>query len=201
MREPDNIRKLEQLDVDYAGFIFYPQSPRFVVGDDEQVNAIRQLGRKKVGVFVNEGMAKVEETAEVYRLKAAQLHGSETPDFCGALREKGYLVVKAFQISSADDFRQTERYSRCADYFLFDTKCAGYGGSGRRFDWSLLREYTGLTPFLLSGGLTADCRQDIMQLRHSQFAGVDINSGFELSQGVKDIEKVGAFISSIRSTL
>ncbi|MDR2681051.1 MAG: phosphoribosylanthranilate isomerase [Tannerella sp.] len=193
MRAPENIRDLEALDIDIMGFIFYPGSPRYVSG-----NAIPAVGKKKAGVFVNETPEKLNDCARRYRLDYIQLHGSESPETCETLRRQGYSVIKAFPVADKADFKLTESYSCCVDYFLFDTKCASYGGSGKRFDWSILDGYKGDTPFLLGGGLTPDCADDIRLLNHPMFSGIDLNSGFEISPAVKDIVKLKDFISEIR---
>lgn len=198
MRSPENIRRIETLDIDYIGFIFYQGSPRCVSGGDESLHAIRLCTKRKVGVFVNEALDSMLEKADLYRLDVLQLHGDESPETCMALRQSGYCVIKAFSVASVEDFVQIERYADCIDYVLFDTKCAGYGGSGKRFDWSLLESYTGHAPFLLSGGLTPDSLHDICLLEHTRFAGIDLNSGFEIAPAIKDVEKLEKFIGEIR---
>ena len=198
MRDAENIRKAEALEVDLLGFIFYSKSARHISQDRESVEVIRRCTKPKVGVFVNETIDNISDKAELYKLDYLQLHGSETPDMCKKLRQRGYSVIKAFSIASADDFKSVENYSGCCDYFLFDTKCAGYGGSGMRFDWSLLDEYNGTTPFLLSGGLTPDCFDELNLLEHPMFAGIDLNSGFEVSPAMKDVDKLRVFISQFR---
>ena len=197
MRDPDNIRSIETLEVDYLGFIFYAKSSRYVMGDDEQIDTIRRSRKKKVGVFVNEEFEKIVDIAQVYQLDAIQLHGYESSKICFALRERGYFIIKAFQIASANDFILTKKYLDCVDYFLFDTKYDGFGGSGKLFDWSLLQNYKELIPFLISGGLKISCLCDIKILNHPQFAGIDVNSGFEILPGVKDFEKIKVFIDQL----
>lgn len=198
MRSPENIRRIETLDIDYMGFIFYHGSPRRVFGDDECLHAIRLCAKRKVGVFVNEALEQMLEMADLYRLDMLQLHGDESPETCIALQQSGYSVIKAFSVASVEDFGKTGDYPDCIDYFLFDTKCAGYGGSGKRFDWSLLESYTGNVPFLLSGGLTPDSMHDVCLLEHARFAGIDLNSGFEISPAIKDVGKLEKFIGGIR---
>ncbi|MDR1116274.1 MAG: phosphoribosylanthranilate isomerase, partial [Tannerella sp.] len=183
MREPENVRRLEMLDVDIIGFIFYPGSSRYVADG----GAIPAVGKKKAGVFVNETPEKMSDCARRYRLDYIQLHGNESPETCDVMRRQGYSVIKAFPVAVEEDFKLTADYAHCVDYFLFDTKCANYGGSGKRFDWLLLDGYRGNTPFLLSGGLTPDCADDVRRLNHPAFAGIDLNSGFETSPAVKDI--------------
>jgi phosphoribosylanthranilate isomerase len=198
MYEPENIRAVEALHgVDLQGFIFYLPSPRCISGNKEVVDTIRKCGKKTAGVFVNARVDDMLEKANLYRLDYLQLHGSESPDICSSLRTKGYGVIKSFPVGTTTDFGNTDNYRGCVDYLLFDTKSAVYGGSGKRFDWSLLNEYNGETPFLLSGGLSPDCLQDILLLRHPRFAGTDINSGFEISAGIKDVEMIKTFVKGI----
>ena len=205
MREPENIREVEMLDVDCLGFIFYDKSPRYVLENQEYIEVIRHCKKNTVGVFVNETHEKMLYKGKLYQLNALQLHGNETPEMCCLLRQNGYSVIKTFSITSivdfqqsVDPFQQTERYQNCCDFFLFDTQSVGYGGSGKRFDWSLLDAYHGATPFLLSGGLTPDCAADIKRLNHPQFAGIDLNSGFELHPAMKDVHKLKDFIRNVR---
>jgi phosphoribosylanthranilate isomerase len=200
MRDPENIRAVESIDgIDFMGFIFYPPSPRHVADNGEMIDAVRQCRKKKVGVFVNETVENMLQKADLYRLDYLQLHGEESPDTSSLLRAKGYGVIKTFPVGLQAGFENADACRDSADYLLFDTKNAARGGSGKRFDWSLLSMYDGDMPFLLSGGLSADCRHDIRQFRHFRFAGVDINSGFEIAAGIKDVEKIKAFVSEINS--
>jgi len=204
MREPENLRKVEMLDIDCLGFIFYDQSLRYVPEKSEYIEAIAHCRKNKVGVFVNETLDNILYKGKLFSLNYIQLHGNETPEVCYALLEKGYCVIKTFSIASVDfsqtitPFQQTERYRNCCNYLLFDTHCTGYGGSGKRYDWSLLDAYQGDTPFLLSGGLTPDCAADIKRLNHPQFIGIDLNSGFELYPAMKDVQKLKDFIEEVR---
>ena len=198
MREPENIRCVEALDVDCLGFIFYDRSPRYVPDRRAYIEAITGCKKIKVGVFVNESVEMMIDKGMLFKLNIIQLHGDETPDVCCELGERGYAVIKAFPIASATDFQHTALYRYCCDYFLFDTKSAAYGGSGSRFDWHLLDAYQGETPFLLSGGLTPDCVDEIKHLKHPQLAGIDLNSGFEISPALKDTDKLEKFIEDFR---
>ena len=193
MREAANIKELAALSPDFMGFIFYPPSSRFVSTIDE--NTIKSIPKKirKVGVFVNENVLKIKDIAKNFRLDVIQLHGDESPDVCMKLKSEGYVVIKAFHIASADDFSETAEYEGTCDYYLFDTKTQGYGGSGMTFDWTFLDRYTGQTPFLLSGGIRLESVQDLWKLNHPKLAGFDINSGFEVKPALKDIDLVKKF--------
>jgi len=198
LREAENIRRIEMLNVDWLGFIFYPPSPRYVPTNCENVAAITCCTKNKVGVFVNETVDFMLEKAKLFQLDRLQLHGNETPEVCFALCQNGYSVIKAFSIATATDFLSTERYQNCCEYFLFDTPFVGFGGSGERFAWKLLSAYQGETPFLLSGGITPDCSEDIKRLKHLQLAGIDLNSGFEICPAMKDVYKLNDFIQEIK---
>ena len=200
LREVDNIRRIEMLDVDWLGFIFYPPSPRFITESSENVEGIGNCKKNTVGVFVNESLEYMLEKGKTFQFDIIQLHGNETPDICAELRQNGYLVIKAFSIESSKDFLQMDSYQKCCDYYLFDTKYSGYGGSGARFDWNLLEAYQAETPFLLSGGLSPDCSDELKKLHHPQFAGIDLNSGFELYPAMKDVNKIKNFIQPFRRT-
>ncbi|MBO6005416.1 MAG: phosphoribosylanthranilate isomerase [Paludibacteraceae bacterium] len=193
MREAANIKELAALSPDFMGFIFYPPSSRFVSTIDE--NTIKSIPKKirKVGVFVNENVLKIKDIAKNFRLDVIQLHGDESPDVCMKLKSEGYVVIKAFHIASADDFSDMLDYEGTCDYFHFDTKTQGYGGSGMTFDWTFLDRYTGQTPFLLSGGIRLESVQDLWKLNHPKLAGFDINSGFEVKPALKDIDLVKKF--------
>jgi phosphoribosylanthranilate isomerase len=192
MRDPENIRAINRLGIDMMGFIFYSQSSRYV--SDIAVTECVSAGTAKVGVFVDASCEDMMETARRCALDYLQLHGDESPDMCHTLQKRGMKIIKAFGISNADDVVKAEEYEGRVDYFLFDTRCNGYGGSGKRFDWTALKSYTGKTPFLLSGGITPAAVEDVIAFSHPQFAGIDLNSGFETSPGLKDPDMLDAFL-------
>ena len=184
MKYPDNISAVAALQPDYMGFIFYPQSPRFVT----ELDAI-EVSALKTGVFVDENEGKVKKLVGKYQLDAIQLHGSESPQFCKLFKGK-VIVIKAFGVDENFDFEKLNEYNDSVDYFLFDTKTSKHGGSGQTFDWKLLDQYKLDTPFLLSGGLSLDNLQELKNIKHPQFYGVDLNSRFEIEPGLKDIDKL-----------
>lgn len=195
MRETENIRAIESLGiVDLMGFVFYERSPRYV---GKRPDYLPEQCRR-VGVFVNERIGTVLSRVREFGLHAVQLHGRETPEECLSLRNEGLTVIKAFSIDNKDDLRSTLQYEGKCDYYLFDTACTNYGGSGRRFDWSLLRHYRGQTPFLLSGGIRPESLPVVQAFHHSLLAGIDLNSGFETSPGIKDADQLNEFISNIK---
>ena len=195
MRDSDNIRSVEALGIDYMGFIFWPHSKRYVAERPDYLP--RQA--KRVGVFVDSDVENIIRHVDDYGLNAIQLHGHESPDYIMTLKAKlpDLPVIKAFNIATSDDIEQTRGYEGLADYFLFDTKGKAVGGNGEKFDWSVLAAYHGNTPFLLSGGIGFDDASSILSFHHEMCIGIDLNSRFELSPGLKDIHKLKSFIAKI----
>ena len=188
MKNPSNILAVAALEPDFMGFIFYPKSPRYAEHLDRSTLDLLSKSIKRIGVFVNETLENVLTTIYKYKLDGVQLHGTEMSEMCKELREAGYIVIKAFPIAEAYNFKVTKTYEGTCDYFLFDTKTDAYGGSGVKFNWNMLNEYTGETPFLLSGGIAPDDAKAILKIVHPKFAGIDLNSKFELSPGLKDVD-------------
>lgn len=196
MRDADNIRAVEQLNIDFMGFIFWPKSSRFV----SERPAYLPTNCKRVGVFVNETIEQVSHIADEYSLDYIQLHGNESPAYIQELKAKSQKprsIIKAFNIAAPTDFEQTKAYEGIADLFLFDTKGKSVGGNGEKFDWDVLKSYKGETPFLLSGGIGPDDASCIKTFHHPQCIGIDLNSRFETAPGLKDINKLKTFINSL----
>lgn len=198
MRDVDNIIQAGMAGMDWMGMIFWQKSARYVDNPDT-AKAIPE-GVKKVGVFVNELPENIVEKADKYSLDIIQLHGSEEVDTIRELRLRLHdkVFVKAISVSQTEDIRLAEMYDKEVDYLLFDTKCKSVGGSGRQFEWSILQNYKGDTPFLLSGGIGPDDAENVKAFKHPMMAGIDLNSKFELSPGLKDVEKLSAFIAETR---
>ena len=139
MREPQNIREVAALAINWIGFIFYERSKRFVerCPTEQQATDSEQLSPKKVGVFVNATIESMMEKASTYKLDYLQLHGNESPEDCHTLQKRGYSLIKAFPIATKEDFEKTREYEGRVDYFLFDTRCEGYGGSGKQSETTL----------------------------------------------------------------
>ena len=192
MRDSENIRQVEALRPDWLGFIFWPKSSRYV----SELPAYIPIHTKRVGVFVNEDIETVRQTAVDYALDIIQLHGHESPEYAANLHE--WKIVKAISVSSRDDIITYKNYEGLVDYFLFDTKCKTVGGSGQQFDWSVLEAYDGRTHFLLSGGIGPDDADRVRAFHHPQCIGIDLNSRFETAPGLKDVHKLKEFIKKIR---
>ena len=211
MRQPANIEALSKLAIDYIGFIFYQKSPRYI-GDDLlpwlQNNPDVLEGIKRVGVMVNFEIDSVLNYTHDYQLDYVQLHGNESPEYCreiisfwDASSVRRADLVKAFSIDENFDFERTAAYEPHCTFFVFDTKGAGFGGTGKKFDWSLLNHYQGNIPFLLSGGIDPDSAEAIKALEHPKLMGIDLNSKFESEPGVKNIADLKLFLYELKGTV
>ncbi len=208
MRNAENVSSLLALKPNLLGFIFYKKSPRYV-SEIPQIDIPKEI--KKVGVFVNEEISEVLKKVHNFKLDYIQLHGNETPEYCIELKKchlersrkiKSELhqinIIKAFAVNENFDFSSTQFYEECCDYFLFDTKADVHGGSGKKFNWKLLQNYSGSKPFLLSGGISNKDVSEIKNIIHPKFTGVDINSGFEIEPALKNIEKIKEFKQKLK---
>lgn len=193
MTEADNIRQIDVLGVNLIGFIFYPKSPRYLY----QIPRYLPILAKRVGVFVNESKENILMYADRFGLDYIQLHGNESPEYCRSLHSHGFRIIKAFSIAFPKDLLVTSDYEGFCDYYLFDTPTTRYGGSGQQFDWSLLQHYNEATPFLLSGGINSYSAKALKEFHHPRMAGIDINSRFETSPGIKDAERIERFLKEL----
>jgi len=197
-----------ELPIDLMGLIFYKKSPRHV--PDSAAKEILQASDgkvKRVGVFVNEDIGIILQKVAKFKLSYVQLHGKESPDDCYDLLaasaktfgcEDELQIIKAFSVDEQFDFSVTASYSAYCKYFIFDTKGKNAGGNGFMFDWSLLNQYTGHTPFLLSGGIGVAATEAIAALDFPKMVGVDLNSKFESSPAVKEVKLLRTFLKSIK---
>jgi len=203
MTLPEQVNALEEIGVDLAGFIFYPKSPRYV-GHKIAPEKMKKIGGRigKVGVFVNEEYESLMKTVEDYRLDMVQLHGDESERFCE--RVANYVtVVKAFRLSDNDPIQwMVKPYDDCCDMYMFDTLGAGYGGTGKKFDWNVLKDQVLDKIFFLSGGIEPGDEAKLLKFAAEPVAkklfAVDINSKFEISSGVKNMEKVRKFVGNLK---
>jgi len=189
MRDANNILAVGALQPDYMGFIFYEKSKRFV-GNNFSIPKGLSQNIKRIGVFVNEKLDLMLTQAANFKLDYVQLHGDENLEVCKTLRENKIGVVKVFSIDGSFDFVTTKPYQSFSDFFLFDTKSESRGGSGKSFDWNLLKRYNQQTPFFLSGGLSPENIQHVKTLKGMNLHAIDVNSGAEVTPGIKDIEKI-----------
>lgn len=203
MKYLDNIAELCNLSIDYIGMIFYSKSPRYIetipsINIQRLKDITASANIQRIGVFVNEDIQYVLDKAKEYQLDYVQLHGNESPEYCKEIQKK-VAIIKAFSISSSNDFINIEQYSDCCEYFLFDTKTESYGGSGKKFNWSMLDKYTGIIPFFLSGGISLTDVEHVKAMIHPLLYGIDVNSRFEKEPGIKDIELLTQFLNKLKS--
>ncbi|MEO6228490.1 MAG: phosphoribosylanthranilate isomerase [Ferruginibacter sp.] len=187
------LQQLDGLNIDFAGFIFQKESPRYMVGkiSKEEMQAT-DFDVKKVGVFVNADYDEIMEMVDDYGLDVVQLHGDETPELCEQLSED-VEVIKAFSIGETSGENAIDEmvadYDEVCDYYLFDTasKDGKAGGTGLQFDWKLISKSKIEKPFFLSGGIGLDDAAKVKSFKHPDYFGIDVNSKIEKSPGVKDM--------------
>ena len=214
MTSLDQLHQIEEIGADFAGFIFYPKSPRYVLKHGLNGADVKKAKLKivKVGVFVNESYNEILEQINAFGLDMVQLHGHETPYECAKIAD--YIhVIKAFRFGENDHVEWTIKdYYQDTDMFLFDTGVPAnkeekdkvlYGGTGRKFNWNRLKGLDINKPFFLSGGIEPNDATMVKSFMNDPVAKdlfvVDINSRFEKSPGIKDIGKVKYFIEELNS--
>ena len=195
------LEELTEIGIDYAGLIFYKQSPRYVLkklsGKDFRD---LELPIEKVGIFVNAGEDEIMKQVNDFGLDIVQLQGDETASFCNRISDH-IKVIKAFRIA---DFETNidwlvKEFEEVCDYYLFDKGSAGlFGGTGQKFDWSILENEAIGKPFFLSGGIGSNDVETLNEFRHPFFHGVDVNSKFEKEPGIKDMKLVKEFVNQLR---
>ena len=197
MKYLKNIQSVAELQPDYLGFIFYKKSKRNFDG------IIPKLPKliKKVGVFVNANLDEVVEKINKYDLQAIQLHGDEKVKYISklklCLKEIPVEIIKVFSVDDNFNFDKIKEYESVVDYFLFDTKGKERGGSGKTFNWGILEKYNLTKPFFLSGGIGLEqvkSMKSFLKEQKSDYCyALDLNSKFEISAGLKNIEKLKEF--------
>jgi phosphoribosylanthranilate isomerase len=198
MREPENIRQLVKLKPDYIGFILFPGSKRYV-GDNYILEADIPKRIQRVGVFVNAVIRDVVHWKNRLELDLVQLHGSEPPEYCQEMHDIGLKIIKSFGIDKNFDFSALDGFEHSCDYFLFDTHSPLYGGTGQKFDWSVLQNYSLDKPVFLSGGIGPNDVPSLKDSSLNKLFAIDINSRFEVSSGFKDINLLSEFLTKVRS--
>jgi phosphoribosylanthranilate isomerase len=191
MKYPDNILEVGALLPDYMGFIFWEKSSRYFDG------VIPDLPEsiKKVGVFVDAPLEVVLDKIKTHNLRAVQLHGNESVEYCEILKKntsKLIDIIKVFSILDTFDFAVLNSFESVCDFFLFDTKGKLPGGNGTTFDWKILEQYPSSKPFFLSGGIgldEIDAVKEILKTNLPVYA-IDVNSKFEIEPGLKNINSV-----------
>ena len=202
----------EQAGARWGGFVFYPPSPRHIDIDKMRAIADEAIANKsaisRVALVVDADDATLDAVTDALRPALIQCHGGESPDRISAIKSRyGIAVMKAVRVASLLDIKDALRYDGVADWLLFDSRPPQTaeisaelpaelpGGTGQVFDWALMREFKGETPWMLAGGLNADNIGDAISQSHARY--VDVSSGVERQKGVKDHAAIKAFIEAV----
>jgi phosphoribosylanthranilate isomerase len=193
---PEDVDTAVALGVDAVGFVFYPKSPRFL--DTEQAASLRRRLPSyvcSVGLFVNEPVATVRETVRRVGLDVMQFHGDETPEYCASATSKHSAYWRAVRMRAAGDLLESLAHFGAAEALLLDSFTEGFGGSGRRFDWSWIPQQRSM-PLVLSGGLDASTVGEAIAAVHPM--AVDVSSGIQGSDArIKDRAKMQRFVAAV----
>lgn len=198
MKDPDNIAEVAALAPMLMGFIFHEPSPRDATGLSPEVISSLPHFIRPVAVTVDRTEEEIVALCDRYGFRIVQLHGSESPVTCHSLKDRGLVVFKAIGVDDTIEWTQCKAYEGCVDLFIMDKKSPIHGGTGTKFDWSVLDRYNLDVPYLLSGGIGPDDIESIIGAMRPGMAGIDINSRFEKSPGVKDLHRLITFILSLR---
>jgi phosphoribosylanthranilate isomerase len=204
------LQQLDGLDIDFAGLVFYKESSRYI-GDKISGKEVKEadFDLKKVGVFQNPEMIEVLDAIDEYGLDAVQLNGEESPEMCEDLGSE-VEVIKCFRVAAGMDIdKLVAPYDAVCDYYLFDTKPAyisplgsnpesSFGGAAKSFDWAILGKARIEKPFFLCGGIGPGDAEKAKTFRHPDFFGIDLNSRFEKSTGVKDMALLLQFKQALK---
>jgi phosphoribosylanthranilate isomerase len=188
----------------YLGFMFYPPSPRAVTAADTvRLCAGVPRDRARVGVFVDADDDFISGVLAVAPIDILQFHGTESRIRVADAKERfGRPVIKAVSIAAPEDVAASARFEDVADMLLFDAKPprrpnALPGGNGLAFDWELIAGRSWRRPWMLSGGLTAELLPQAVRISGATI--VDVSSGVESRPGVKDADKIRAFLAAARA--
>lgn len=206
LKTPETLHIAAQNGARFAGFVFYPRSPRALRRDEARVLAgMVPTGLRSVGLFVDPDDDLLEDVVRAVPLDMIQLHGHETPKRVAEIKSRyGLQVIKAMPVATPDDLILLPDYEVVADWILFDAKppsnvAALPGGNGLVFDWTILTTVRPQKPWMLSGGLTPENVAKALELLKPD--AVDVSSGVEASPGVKDPAKIKAFLEATRSSI
>ena len=224
VRDEENIKQLLALDIDMIGFVFCPDSPRYVqmissmagiIPDYSKDRYEKQSGTftetddmnrvKRVGVFSDDMPQNIITRIYNYNLDYVQLQGEESPVMIDNLRRsvdpdirEGIKIIKTISVASVADLEQCKAYEGHADLLRFDARCSSDDSRENKFDWSLLDAYHGKTPFLLSGDIGLEDAELLRKFQHPMCIGIEVNSRFETAPGMKDVNLLKRFIAEVR---
>ncbi len=195
---PESVSAAVQAGARYLGFVFFPKSPRNVTPQQARDLALDvPAGVAKVALVVNADDREIADILAAVPIDMLQLHGSESPERVAEIKQRfGLPVMKAVGVATADDLPALDAYAAVADQLLLDAKAPkGYdlpGGNGLSFDWRLIAGREFARPWVLAGGLTPDNVAEAVRLTGAR--QVDVSSGVESAPGVKDLNRIAAFV-------
>ncbi len=182
----------------YFGFVLFPPSPRYVT--PEEAAALKKYATgKTVAVTVDADDNLLNEIVNTFGPDYVQLHGDETSERMRYIKKRFSIpVIKAFKIATASDLAKVPEFEEQADMLLFDTRSSDgqHGGTGKTFDWNILKGRKFRKPYFLSGGINIDNVENALRITDASM--IDISSGLELSKGEKDPAKIVGFLNKIK---
>jgi len=205
IQTPEDLNCVAWAGGSWAGMVFFEKSPRHISYETARIlrAQTRQIDNppQLVALVVNADLARLETIVEFAQPDMIQCHGSETPDDIAFIHERfGIPVMKAFRVEGPRTLIDARAYDGAADMMLFDSAPLDAdlpGGTGHRFDWGLMRHYTGTTPWMLAGGLTPETVADAIRISGAE--AVDVSSGTERAPGIKDHAAIQRFVSAALS--
>jgi phosphoribosylanthranilate isomerase len=183
-----------EFGADALGFVFFQGSPRYI-SPDAAAEIIRKLPSfaTTIGVFVDEKPSQIEKTTALTGIDVIQLHGDEPPEACTFSRR----IIKAIRVKSLASLDPLVHYQDKVSAFLLDSFSPNsFGGTGQKFNWDIATYAKQFGKIILSGGLTPD--NIIEAVKQVGPYGVDVSSGVEAAKGIKDADKVAAFVAAVR---
>ena len=185
--------------VDFLGFIFTDKSPRYIEPAEAGAMINWLEGPEKVGVFLNQPLDDVNRIAKETGLDYVQLHGNESQEYCQLVEKPIIKVIHVSQHTSSEEIKASAAlYAGVVSFLLFDTKTDGkWGGSGKTFDWTLLKDAAGEIPFFVAGGIGPD--NVLEAINTLQPFAIDVNSGVEEKPGLKDFDKIETLMERIEA--
>lgn len=202
IKTPEALNVAVNSGVRFVGFVFFPPSPRHVTVDTAKELALMLPTEvRSVGLFVDPTDEQLADVLNHVQLDMIQLHGGESPERISEIKGMYAMpVLKAFSVSTAEDIVRARTYAEVLDWYVFDAKPPANaevpGGTGQSFDWTILQGKIFDKPWMLSGGLTADNVAEALSILSP--TAVDVSSGVESTRGVKDIDKIKAFLAAVK---
>jgi len=200
--EEDTINFASNFNINFIGFVFYNKSPRNV-----DINKIPQITKnipqniKKVAVIIDADNITISQIIAKLKPDFLQLHGDESLKRTKEIKELFKIpIIKAFRISSKKDMQQIKAFEEIADYFLFDAKINGQkGGTGKSFNWNILKELNTTKEWFLSGGINVDNFKEALKITNAKM--IDLSSALEEVKGVKSKKLIEEFMTQIKEEI